>query len=535
MCTACGTVKPTLTEDPVPTVGPVHLAMSGGGWRAHTAHAGWTMSILGQGKRDLSSAFANVETISSNSGGSWFSTMLMFSGDFVADIQAPNAFSTWSETGWIGKQQKHFDAAICHRLSGDKFTVCVFEKYAKASDWNSVIEKLVYKDYSLGNTLMSGTRQPWATNKNLLLAASMLTTEVVLTGSTAGDKQYYQACISPNIPSLISDTGMTCSNGPIPDVTPATFSSLPRGSSYTAPPFLSELGVGSGAQKLNMGYSETVWWGTAPLKTNSIRNPLLNDQVPVMKAAAASSAAGGFVASHNISKSWFDSFEGENEAPGFKLEGGYVLPVDATNLSLQQLADQQVVRIADGGPVDNSGVAQLVRFLQQNNQGNGFNIVAFDNVQEIYPTSGRASAGIDIANLFGEGICSNNQFCSGDGCNGTCVTTPPLQIFEKSTFLSTPITWSASTHSGEYVQKLIYTKYTVNTVNNPAYGVSRGYTGTLHAFTCVWSNADTAPQNKTKDGDFKTYAEMLRFIQSALRQDNATGLKYLEAALGLSH
>lgn len=531
---ACGTVKPTLTEDPVLTVGPVHVAMSGGGWRAHSAHAGWTMALLGAGQRNLSSAFQNVETISSNSGGSWFSTMLMFSKDFVKDIEAPSAYSTWSTTGWLGKQKNLFDAASCHSLSGEEFTLCVFENYATASDWNSVVEKLVFKDYSLGSTLMNGMRQPWATNKNLLLASSLLTTEVVLTGSALGDKQYYQGCISPSQPSPISNTGMTCSNGSVPDVTPATFSSIPRGTSYSAPPFLPELGVGSGSLQLNLGYTETVWRGTPTLITNSIRNPISNDGVPVMKAAAASSAAGGFAASHHVTQSWPESYEGENEAPSFKLTRNNVIPVDATNLSLQQLGEQQVVRIADGGPVDNSGVAQLVQFLQQSGQGNGFNIVAFDNVQEIYPTSGPAMAGIDIANLFGENICPNNQFCSGDNCDGTCVTTPPLQIFVKSTFLGTPITWIASTSSTKYAQKLIYTKYTVTTIDNPTYGISGNRTGTLHAFTCVWENADTAPENHTLDGDFTAYSDMLKFIHAALRQDGAKGLKYLNAAMGLS-
>src|SRR5690349_19136524 len=57
----------TNTPNPTATAPPpkVHVAMSGGGWRAHTAHAGWTISLLKNGGRNLQDAFANVSTISS--------------------------------------------------------------------------------------------------------------------------------------------------------------------------------------------------------------------------------------------------------------------------------------------------------------------------------------------------------------------------------------------------------------------------------------------------------------------------------------
>jgi hypothetical protein len=101
------------------------------------------------------------------------------------------------------------------------------------------------------------------------------------------------------------------------------------------------------------------------------------------------------------------------------------------------------------------------------------------------------------------------------------------------------LTWSAAAGDNnppDLVHRLIYTKYRVTTTDNPTLGIASGTTGTLHAFTCVWSDADTSPQNNTQDGDFKTYGDMLSFINVGLQNADGkgqTGLAYLQAALGL--
>lgn len=528
----------------------VHVAFSGGGWRAHTAHSGWALSLLNDGSNKLEDVFAHVGTVSSNSGGSWFSTMLMYSGDFVTAIEATNAINTWSvsgenATGWLGQQQYLFDQADCHDLSGDEFLACVFRTYTGSTEdatyWHNVVEDLVFKDYSIDLPL-SGNRQTWAESKPLLLAATMLTTEAVL-GEKDDDKQYYQACLSPSTPVLNGDSGASCSDsiGIIPDVTPVTFSSMPSGSSFTSPPFLPAAGAGTNGPQFNLGYTENALFSPATAM-NTIENPLVNDNVPVMTAAAASSAAAGFAASGVVSGDWEAAYLASDEALSFQLEGTMEYVV-ANGMSVSDLAAAKIVQIADGGPVDNSGVAQLVSFLQLNNQADGFNIVAFDNVQELYPPGGDGvDVGIDIANLFGKGLSSGNKFCSGVNGGGTCVTVPNLQIFEIDALTSKPeLTWSATASDNNnppgLVHELIYTKYTVTTMDNSTFGVAAGTTGTLHAFTCAWSDADTAPQDNTQDGDFNTYANMLSFISSGLQSPGAegqTGLQYLQDALGLN-
>ncbi len=557
---AASSTAPDSSLSPIAKPDSVHIAFAGGGWRAHAAHAGWTISLLQNGKKALEDVFTHVGTVSSNSGGSWFSTMLVYSDDFVKAIEAPDAINTWSNAGsnaagWLGKQQHHFDKAILcdDTLSGNKFLACVFMKYTNglrnATYWNKVVTDLVFKDYPISESL-NGTRQLWAKDKALLLAATMLTNEAVL-GQRGFEMytQYYQACLSPSTPELNGLQGATCGTvGNTPDVTPVTFSSMPDHSTFTSPHFFPALGEQG---QLNLGYTENA--SSSPeTQSSTIRNPLRNDHVPVMVAAAASSAAAGFAASHTVLShhqnnsswenllEWEESYAASDAALNFQLEGT-IQHLVANGKTVEELAKKKIVQLADGGPVDNSGVAQIVSFLQRNNQATDFNIVAFDNVQDLYmPGGSAANVGTDIAYLFGRGLSHGNQFCSGRNGTGTCVTVPNLQIFELAPLESKPLlTWSAAAPDDNVsgvVHQLIYTKYSVTTVANSTFSITAGSKGTLHAFTCAWSDADTAPQNKTKDGDFKAYAEMFNFIHTGLQKQDMTGktgLKYLEEALGL--
>jgi len=526
-----------------------HVAFAGGGWRAHTGHSAWTMSLLESSSYSMEDAFKNIRAISSNSGGSWFSTMLTFSGSFVNAIESNNALQTWSKsgpaaTGWLGQQQYLFDQAPCHLVSGDAFLACVFSHYTgslkDATYWEDVVTDIVFHHNKVGEPL-SGKRQTWAKDKPLLLAATLLTNEAVL-GEVGDERQYYQACLSPSTPMLKGHKGASCQGSAATktDVTPVTFSSVPSSSGAITPPFFSAAEAGSPNSYFNVGYSENSY---TPEKsfTTAISNPIKTEAVPVMIAASASSAAAGFAASRAVSGSWIASYLASDEALNFQLKGG-IKYVKANGIKAKDLAASQIVQIADGGAVDNSAVAQLVSFLQQNNEDSEFNIVAFDNVQQIHkPGNNAPHVGIDIANLFGEGLWNGNQICSGANGKGYCVTVPDLKIFDPSALTKSKlITWNAKAKSNDpaknIVHELIYTKYRVTTVDNSAFGIKGGTTGTLHAFTAAWSDADTAPQDKEVDGDFKAYGKMLNFINVGLRQVDAngnTGLKYLKEAFGL--
>lgn len=560
LCISCDqlTTKSTSKENPEEITevetspsDNIHVAFAGGGWRAHTAHTAWTMSLLESNGNKLDNVFEHVNSIGSNSGGSWFSTMLMYSPKFVTDIEKPGALGTWGNTtkggGWLGGQQKLFNAAeFCtNHTEGPAFAPCVFKAYGNATEWDKIVKKIVYNDYPIDEKItLSNPHQKWAINKPLLLAGSMLTNNVVLnldehTPTIDDYYGYYQACLSPpgsGHVTMNNAAGGTCTSGKVPDVTPVTFSSIPSSSGMTAAPFLPEAGTSTGKLVFNVGYSDS-YPETTKEDYTSIYNPLSSDDVPVMIAAAASSAALGFEASKNFNTggSWEDTYDVEDLALNFSLVNPNVQFTGTEGKTIKELATNKMVRIADGGAVDNSAVAQLVTFLQQNGKDSGFNIVAFDNVQDqpFLPGVNGIEAGGDIALLFGYGLCNDNNLCLL-GCSEGCIHVPKLQIFETSS-LGTQATWSFQSNPNMYknTPKLIYTKYTVKTIDNSAFGITKGSTGTLHAFTCYYPSASTQPENYTIDGDFKAYNDMMHFINDGLKANSNEGLIYLEKALGL--
>lgn len=552
--TACGTakdvaetVKDQVKEELETIVNPsepVHVAFAGGGWRAHTAHSAWTIGLLDQ-KHTLNEVFKNVEIISSNSGGSWFSSMLMYSSDFVNDIQDPNAQNKWTtSTGWTYKQKVHFDNAGCNYDPRGIYLECVFDKftdhsYTGGTYWKLLVDKLIYKDYPLDTLKLNDQHLPWARNKALLMASSLLTNTVVLNGDSGigGDVRYYQTCLSPNTPYANLSSPASCSNNVYPaDATPATFSStpsgmrlLPSGKRFIPSPFFAELGTDLNSKTFHLGYTSEQ--SKPPLITQPVTNPLKNGDVLVMTAAAASSAAGGFAASQHVTRSYDAGYIFQEDAVSFSLMHSEVEYIDAETLNLPTLYRAKVVRLADGGLVDNSGVAQLVRSLQLNDKDTNFNIVAFDNVSEItHPIGGGVPVGIDIASLFGE----PDKLCKEYRVLGkkleACITTPKLQIFEKGPLNSTASTWrdTLQENNGNY---LIYTQYKVTTKENLELGIKGGSKGTVHSFTCSFPSAVTAPYHG--DIDFKAYHLMFNFIVDGLTHNG--GLEHLRTALGLSN
>jgi len=533
----------------------VHVAFAGGGWRAHTGHSAWVISLLdnqpGGTTTTLDAAFKNVNTISSNSGGSWFSTMLMYSQPFVNDIQAPNAINTWDTTGWIGLQKKHFDAATyddwgttehCSYHLGNppnsreegEYIDCVANNYAKtATHWKKIIDDLIFKDYSLDTMKLSDPKLQWANDKSLLIASSLLNNSVVLNAveDDFATYRYYQACFqtspaSPNLPVLEGyelKKQTTCSAGFPVDVAAVTFTSLAADSKLTPLTFFR--GLDSISSTLNIGYTLDKKLKNKPLEdSTTIKSPLNYGNVPVMTAAAASSAAAGFAASEHVIKGFPVAYEAEDLALSFKLGNSTVAFADMKSMPFDSLVDNKVVRLADGGPVDNSGVAQIVSFLQKNKQDDGFNIVAFDNVADLYTPGGKgAKVGIDIASLFGAPDTFSGKFSGMK----FIVETPKLQIFVKDTMTNTPVTW---THPAGNGQQIFYTKYNVTTIDNEALGITKNSTGILHAFTYASENAAIMPYQG--DVDFKAYSDMITYIDTCLQANNGAGLYHLRQAFG---
>lgn len=519
----------------------VQVAFAGGGWRAHTGHAGWIISLLENGgntRLSLDQAFSQVSTIGSNSGGSWFNTMMAISPQFAKDIEAEGGISYWGTRGWLGQQYSLFSTTTaCDHIYDFwyGYTLCVLDHHDNNSrNWSSIVENIIYKNYPIGRTTLGGLRNPWAKDKTLLIAASLLTSNVVLNKQVNDfetNYRYYEACHTPSNPVMGKHfkESAYCENttSRFHEVTPVTFTGKPLGSTKTSSPFLPTLSDG---EVFNMGYAKDVLiYGSKPAYSQ-LSQPTDNDNVPAILAATASSAALGFlsyVRKDDIKWWWNEAYDSRNLAPSFSLNGS-VQFADPSNLTNQELSDQKIVRIADGGPVDNSGVAQIVKYFQMNNPTGKFNIVAFDNVTSAFPINRYNSIGVDLANLFGKGLCGKNEnkFCFvGCGIKEVlgCVDVPELQIFDASSLYNTSETWDTTINGIE----LIYTKYEVITTENSNFGIAANTSGTLHAFTCVAPKAGTVPTSKNFDG----YYDMLSGINLGLKANKNKGLNYLKAAM----
>lgn len=567
LCIGC--VSQNLPDGKLPgtvsSADEVYVALSGGGWRAHTAHAAWTIGLLDNQttgpQQTLDQVFTNVSAVSSNSGGSWFNIMLSYSKDFRALIEGKNASNTYvTDTGGYFRQEKTLIQSLPEPTECDVwehwsqlYFMCIVGEGVNAPlNWDAIVHGVVFEPFSmstnLAGTTLSGQRQSWADGKSLLLAATMLTTEAVLADSEyVGDKYYYDA-LKNDLLNL----------GPL-NVAPVTFSSVPQGAKV--PTFFPSV-----TQPFTLAYNYQNATAPRPLAKNNHAN-LNSDGINVVTAAAASSAAAGFVASHAIDENNGDFLadvpltDWEIAYRADRLPVYFNLPAPpGTNVARsgnppkpdsKYNADGRYVQIADGGALDNSGVIQMVRYhQQQHDKSTPFTIVAFDNVQDTYtPSHGKLTfspVGIDIAYLFGAGFTDlgkgTERFCTGGSAtsNGFCITvvdqnaTPPVspQVFDIAG-IHVDAEW---TYEIEGKGQLVYTRYMVTTVDSALMGVAGGWTGTLHAFTCQWPDADTAPWTtssggKLGDEDWAAYAAMFDAIQTGLKKH--AGLEHLRAALGL--
>ncbi|GGX68110.1 hypothetical protein GCM10011309_17330 [Litorimonas cladophorae] len=543
----------------------IYVAFAGGGWRAHTGHTAWMVGLLDNDPdtppiaaqhMSLDEAFTNVSAISSNSGGSWFNVMLSYSDSFRAGLEKPAA-----ATKYLTDPSAYYinEKTLFNTLSGESLSLlCSVDNefsnllaIACMTDlnWDNLIEDIVFGPLSMSNDL-AGTslngKQAWTDRKTISLAATALTGDVVLgeNGFLSGhEKFYYDA---PDLGAL--------------NIVPVTFGSAAE-ANVTAPKFFSG---GTGSFTLSYGKTGDIITQEEP---NNLRG-VYADSINVIHAAAGSSAAIGFLSSDTINAKnaaalklpsgviWDASYEADDlsvfvNLPDPNGASKAVTRAASPRADINHNAKNRIIKIADGGALDNSGVAHSVMLHQANYRSSvPFEIVAFDNVQKTYsyaPTRVGNSAtpvaltqdiGIDLAFLFGYGYTpiagTNGQdsgMCMEDYCVTTQTNTVSQQIFN-SAGLNAPTLWRwASTQTGTSQPcELIYTPYAVQTVANDMMGIKGGYSGTLHSFTANCPSAETAP---LKAGHWAAYEDMYAAIQTGLQAENSKGVNYLRTAFKL--
>ena len=470
--------------------------------------------------------------------------MLSYSPTFVSKLNRGDS------AAWLADQKTKFDLyknQSCTTLSWldlKTATNCVLYEQYKLK-WHDFISGFVLSGWfpssSSGGPSLSST-MTWSQDKSLLLASTLLTHNVVLQGSKTGDKSYYWLCNKLARPSLKNedvtgfkndgDKGGFCTplvnpsihpTPPIyPDAIPVTFSHVAAGA---APPFMPGLGPKLTASAYNIGYTKNNFSG-APLDQARLENPLDSSKVDVVAAAAASSAAAGYGASEDVVPipvgKWEEAWAASDLAVSFSLASGVVKQTPAPT-SFSDLQQQKIVRLADGGVVDNTGVVQLVSYLQKSNPAGPIAIVAFDNYQHGYGANGFSD---DFLHMLG----FNNPASGKVTFQGATVRIPDLQIFDKSG--STPPSATASSplslkncSGASPADSLYYFSFTATTRQNEALGIRAGTSVNLHVFSSA-SPALTAPV--TVDTDFDCYNALLAGIKA-----DAAMKPYLKKALHL--
>jgi hypothetical protein len=462
----------------------VHTAFSGGGWRAHTAQAAWMMGMLDAADSDLDGVLSNVRSMSANSGGSWFLSHMAHSEPFRSSLEEDNAKNNYMTTGYLGQLKPLIPdieagcpgnplGSICEKWFALRALVALTGGWTSLN-WSDIVRDLVYGPFDMNIELadvpMSGVREAWAGDKTLIVAAAMLTEGVVLnqTGIQFEKNMYRaEAALSDVIP-------------PQNMVTPAFFAGVGT-SGHEAPAFFS-------AGPMYARYSSNQWgWAGGPGPAVSV-TPLDADAL-VMSATTASSAAAAAGASADAVA---------------KVSAGYPIPLTSAEIAYllsdtapafdmgtapmelvrqpqsedlgnwQQLEKLPLVRMADGGYIDNTAVAYVLKHIQTNDLDDGFNIVAFVNTDTTQPNPAGAKIPLDFAQLFGEG---SGEMCAG----GVCLETIDQQVFDSTPLDEVEATWTYE--PGGVDVELSYIVFPVVTVYNPSFGIEGGSFGTVHLFT----------------------------------------------------
>lgn len=511
----------------VPTPSSVYMTISGGGFRTHSAQAAWLLGMMESSGKKLAGITENVGGLSSNSGGSWFLTQLAYSDTFRASLEAPDAMQDYASTGYLGQLRSllNFEDpcpaipypgdVLCRAFPNQQTYFAALQAAGGPSlNWGRIARELVFGPMDLktelDGVLMNDTPQEWAADKSIIIASAMLAGKVVLTEiGVLKNKQYVSADPTrEGVPSQLTST-------------PVFFSSMGT-SGKTPPDFFS-----AGPMALEWSSNSLIY--SAPVFTELAAKQRGN--ATVIGAATASSAVAAPGASMTVVRKanlphWIPltaaqiSYTTSELAPAYRLGEDRIelLPaVDPANY--KDLATTNTVRLADGVYNDNTTVAYTLRLLADNDELDGFEIIAFQNTDADPVPTAAGSVSPDIGALFGLGVTDDvYAMCGGVDY---CISTRSPQVFPLEVLHSTPSTWSYF----DGTVTLNYYRYEVVTVEQKTFGIPAGHKGTLHAFTMFAPGAGAAPVGPD---DLDAYENLMRVIFDGVTEHG--GWQHLQEA-----
>lgn len=423
----------------VPNKKNIGMAFTGGGWHAHAGHSGWLAGAMDSTKQDLTHLMSNVDTLASNSGGSWFLSMLAFSDKFVNSLETVEGRNSYSTTGYLGNSYEMFQdtikdnssstCPIITKISTTAGNICnalstdfdIINKYDRSNTgenhlgWGDLVRTSVYQpvgkhaleDKKLHKVTLQDSHLSWATNKSLVFSSTALTEDVVI----SADDIYLKSFLLPKVQYSMSFDNKVPRQK---NFTPVFFTSLDK-SSHKATPFFSagnpKLTYWRGEKQKKPTHDRTLLFHAGkhqlPVRkkdntakeTFNIDANLSLDKVKIVNATISSSSAAGMSASKKLMSLLTGDTSSELLGEASWLLSALATPVDLNNSSvtfknsgyvlgsngyrgyelLESVKKKRTIRLADGGYFDNTGVSYLIRHMQENNLDDNFNVISFLN------------------------------------------------------------------------------------------------------------------------------------------------------------
>lgn len=394
-----------------------YLALSGGGFNAHSAHAGWLAGgmdgLAASGKdNDLDQLLGNVKGMASSSGGSWFSSMLGFSQSFRNQFESRAGRDGYNSSGYNGQLRQLFSGLFnadgtprlpatakllvenvekgVNALSKVLKTVGIDFQTSSLIDtvrflsatanntlgqsglsWRGFVDQYVYKplglDAELKDITLASVRNPWANDVDLLIGGVMQTSKVVLGKASSSTTEYGSVAsrpTTPGVPSQLNFTPISLISAapdklPLEPAASALFTAGPLQSTYS---------------NLRLGRRKVI---SRPIPSQLSNALSLIDAATISSAAAGVAAGLGAIASPQIPAGFIqDTLDDlltpvsdilRNLAPAVGISNGVLGPIPSLppeSKTLDNAAQLGVVRLADSGYVDNAAVGYLLRQIQ---------------------------------------------------------------------------------------------------------------------------------------------------------------------------
>ena len=554
---------------------PYYLSFSGGGWNSHSSLAGWISGSLdglaASGRTsDLKTLLGQIKAVSANSGGSWFLSHLAYSSPFVAGLEQKTSRDQYNSSGYNGQVAALFSGKpststysnglteviswlpgrVQSRVKGitqllSYYDNLIGEVANTDLNWRKVVDRFVYQPLGMLSELagkgLDAARQSWANGKDLVITAAAQSAATVLenVGGLAQNKIF--SIVTPTNKALPAQG----------QVTPLFFNSTiaPGSTSPKASALFSSGDV-------NLDLTNNKWFAD----TSSTRSQLpanLATTVSIIDATTASSSAMALLASprtfgaSSLTEGLRNSIASvmQDMAPLASVVNGNLsmpstLPVvpesTSTEARMGLYAKQGLNRLADGGYVDNTAGAYMMRHIQDTlGTSKPFNLTLFmnssiDPLTGIKMPVGPAAADLssywvpgDVAKLFGNYNASGGNDGSTIAFDGIPVFRPLVpspKVFDISA-------WQGETPEWTYAKgnlDLAYYDLDVKTVDNPAFGVKGGQSGRVQIFVANNKGSFAAPTSPAVLGE---YANNFNVVRDAIA--NQGGFAFMSDALGL--